>query len=372
MYITDLKLKNFRNYGNQILSFSEERNIIFGRNAQGKTNVLEAIFLCSTGRSHRTYRDFEMISASKDALKVELILNKKILGVVKIEIEIGFNGKKGVKINEIPIRKIGELMGHLNVVIFSPEDVGLVKGEPQNRRRFLDMFISQIKPSYFFNVQQYNKALRQRNALLKQIKERTELLDTLEAWNVALAKNGARIMNDRRYFINELGKSAKDNYIRLAGNTEELCVSYIPMVKISEDDAIDKIELKFLQGLEKSLENDIARLSTQLGPHRDDFLLVNNEKELKTYGSQGQQRSCSLALKMAQVDVMEVETGDIPILLLDDVMSELDRERRQNLSKNMKKAQTFITCTDSELFDNEDGVKSRFFQIEAGQSVNIL
>jgi len=197
MYIEDLYLKNFRNYDSLDVSFSGEYNVIYGANAQGKTNILEAVFLCATGRSHRTYRDSEMIRHAQDALKVALSVEKKNRGKIKIEVDINSAGKKSVRINELPIKRMGDLMGYLNVVIFTPEDVRITKEEPQVRRRVLDMFISQIKPAYFFNLQQYIKVLRQRNALLRQIKDNEKLLGTLDAWNEALVAPGVRIMKER-------------------------------------------------------------------------------------------------------------------------------------------------------------------------------
>ena len=376
MYITDLTLKNFRNYGNQDISFDGAYNVIYGRNAQGKTNILEAVFLCSTGRSHRTNKDIEMINCpttpvplskcDKNTLRVELTLNKKNRENIRIEVEINANGKKGVKINGIPIKRIGEMMGYLNVVIFSPEDVVLAKEEPQCRRRFLDMFISQVRPSYFFCLQQYNKGLRQRNALLKQAREDPKLLDTLDAWNAPIVQNGARIMAERRRYIDELGGYAEKNHSLLTSGAEVLNLHYCPSVKISGEDGQQGIEKKFKICLQNSKEIELVRHSTQFGPHRDDMSLRVNGNDLKKYGSQGQHRTAALALKMAQVDVMEAETGDTPVLLLDDVMSELDKGRRTGLSKNMKKTQTIATCTDSDVFEQGKEMNARLFMVESG------
>ena len=373
MIIRSLKLMNFRNYQKLDLLFSKDFNIIFGENAQGKTNILEAIFLCSTGRSHRTSKDTELVQFSKDAAKVELVLLKEGFGDVKIEIEILSSGKKGIKVNEIPLRKMGDVMGHLNSVIFSPEDLRIIKDEPQIRRRFLDMFISQIKPAYYFDLQQYIRAMHQRNSLLKQIREDRRLMNTVEAWNIQLAYFGIRVIKERNYFIERIGHYTEKNHGLITTDKESLKIKYQPSVRLTEDDWRDpgSMENRFLKCLEDSMESDIMRASTSFGPHRDDIGIHLNQKNIRLYGSQGQQRTAALSMKMAQVDVMKEETGEIPVLLLDDVMSELDRERQENLSENMKSAQTFLTGTEKYSFNvvNEDHAEvynRKYFYVNNG------
>jgi len=366
LYVSELCLKNFRNYSSAKIRFSSAVNIIYGNNAQGKTNLLEAIYLCSTGRSHRTYKDSEIIGFNAEVLKVTLKLCKKNRGEIKIETEINSAGKKGVCINGSPIKKIGEMLGYLNVVMFSPEDIRFVREEPQMRRRFLDIFISQIRPSYFFNVQQYIKILRQRNALLRQIRENAKLSEMLDAWNTSLSSIGARIMKERQLILKSLDEYAKENHRKLTKRGEILRLAYLPSVKAGDAEDTNSIEQCFLQALRKSTDNDLTRLYTQYGPHRDDISMHINGKDLKMYGSQGQQRTCALALKLAQVDVMEEECGDTPILLLDDVMSELDSGRRENLISDMKKAQTFLTGTDREILCNISSQKATFFHVDSG------
>jgi DNA replication and repair protein RecF len=349
MIIKTLRLRNFRNYGLQYMEFNELYNILYGENAQGKTNVLEAIFLCSTGRSHRTQKDAEMVRFGEESAVVTLEMERKNSGVFKIEIEIRRTGRKSIHVNGIPQRRAGDLLGRLNCAIFSPEDLAIIKEEPQLRRRFLDMFVSQIKPSYYFNLQRYLSALRQRNALLRQSRENHRILETVGAWDMQLAESGSKIMRERIYFIDQISRSAQENHSRITDGREELSVKYAPSIKIDDDikhGAEEHIYKLFLRALEQGLQTDIARMATQCGPHKDDIACGVDGRSLRLFGSQGQQRTAALALKMAQVDVMAVETGDIPVLLLDDVMSELDGSRRDNLSVNMKSSQTFITGTE--------------------------
>ena len=345
MYVKKLQLRNFRNYESQDVEFSEKLNVLYGENAQGKTNILEAVFLCSTGRSHRTQKDAEMIRFGENAAVVGLTLERKPYGEFRIEIELQRTGRKSIMINGVPQKRAGDLLGRLNCVIFSPEDLAVIQDEPQVRRRFLDMFISQIKPAYYFNLQRYINILRQRNTLLRQSRDNPRLLDTIAAWDIPLAETGAKVMRERRFFIERTGEYAKINHSAITGGREELAVSYDPSLKEKEKEE-DIIKNAFLKTLERSLDADLARMTTWYGPHKDDIAIMLDGKNIRLFGSQGQQRTAALALKMAQVDVMAAETGDIPVLLLDDVMSELDRGRQANLSLNMKNAQTFMTGTE--------------------------
>jgi DNA replication and repair protein RecF len=398
MTVKSLRLRNFRNYGQQYVEFSDMVNIICGDNAQGKTNILEAVFLCSTGRSHRTQKDSELIKFGEDAAKIEIEFERKNYGVFRIEIEILRSGGKSIAVNGVPLRRAGDLLGRLNSVIFSPEDLAIIKSEPQVRRRFLDMFISQIKPAYYFNLHSYLSALRQRNTLLRQAREKPGLLDTIGAWDAQLADYGSKVIWERQYFIRLICEYAKINHAMITGGTEDLTVTYGPSLKtgdfeIPPDPTGDFSETSgdffgrvgvfsglsfggdrpgeeknlrdaFAGVLERCLQNDIMRASTQYGPHKDDISCSVGGKNIRLYGSQGQQRTAALSLKMAQVDVMVRETGDNPVLLLDDVMSELDRGRQDNISQNMKNAQLFLTGTD---INAPAGADSRFFRVESGR-----
>ena len=350
MIVKNIQLHNFRNYPQLDIDFSDKMNILYGENAQGKTNILEAVFLCSTGRSHRTQKDAEMVMFGEESASVALELERRNYGTFIIEIEILRTGRKSIKINGVPQKRAGDLLGRLNCAIFSPEDLAIIKNEPQQRRRFLDMLISQIKPSYYFNLHSYLGALRQRNTLLRQLRENRSLLGTVGAWDAQLAEFGSKVMRERHHFVNEIGISAKGNHYRITGGGEDLDVAYEPSLKYGESGSPQPsepgIKEAFARALEQGLQSDIARMSTQCGPHKDDISCAIGGRSLRLYGSQGQQRTAALALKMSQVDVMAHETGDTPVLLLDDVMSELDQGRRGNLSANMKSAQVFVTGTD--------------------------
>ena len=362
MIVKKLRLRNFRNYGLQEIDFSDNLNMLYGENAQGKTNILEAIFLCSTGRSHRTQKDAELIKFGEGAALVELELGRKDYGDFVIEIEIQRSGRKSIRINGTPQRRAGDLLGLLNCVIFSPEDLSIIKDEPQQRRRFLDMFVSQIKPAYYFNLHRYLGILRQRNALLRQVREEPRLLDTLGAWNEPLAEAGAAVMREREYFVRMIGGYAGAGHTMIAGGGEELHVVYEPSVRFSGE---SDVKNDFLRALEAGLQGDLARMSTGCGPHKDDISCAIGGRSLRLYGSQGQQRTAALALKMAQTDAMAEVTGDSPVLLLDDVMSELDQGRRRNLSNNMKNAQTFMTGTERGLAGIID-CGAKFFYVSGG------
>ena len=381
MFVKCLKLMNFRNYNQLSLTFSDQYNVLYGENAQGKTNILEAVFLCATGRSHRTSKDTEMIQFSAEKASVELVLFKPDFGEIKIEIELGASGRKKVKLNEVQLKRMGDIMGHLNCVIFSPEDLNIIKDEPQQRRRFLDMFISQIRPAYFFDLQQYIGTMRHRNVLLKQIREernrgtyQSPNLSTLDVWDEQLSLLGARIMETRKNYINKLAYYTEKNHCEITASKEVSIAKYLPSVKITEEEFTGGrqiIQDCFLRGLKGGREADISRTSTSVGSHRDDLCFFIDGKNVKLYGSQGQQRTTALALKMAQVDVMKEETGDMPVLLLDDVMSELDRERQDNLILNMKKTQTILTGTEQFLAEGRgekeyDKAAHKFYRITRG------
>jgi DNA replication and repair protein RecF len=385
MRIKTLRLEDFRSYGRQEIEFPGALNILYGENAQGKTNVLEAIFLCSTGRSHRTQKDAEMVRFGEPAAVVEVGFERRNLGDVTVEVTIQRTGRKGIRVNGVPLRRAGDLLGMLNCVIFSPEDLSIIKDEPQVRRRFLDMFISQIKPVYYFNLHRYNQVLRQRNALLRQARENRSMLETIGAWDEPLAELGAQIMRERLQYVEKLGEYTKKNHTLITGGRETVRASYAPSVKATVTAVAESSDTNssawdaggiqsalrdaFLTELGRSLETDVSRMSTQYGPHKDDIVFSLDGKNTRLYGSQGQQRTAALALKMAQVDVMTDETGDVPILLLDDVMSELDRGRRDNLSSHMKGAQTFMTGTVLDDFSRVGSPESANYYLVGGGRV---
>ncbi len=363
MQIKKLKLRDFRNYKSLNIEFAEAFNIIYGNNAQGKTNIIEAIFLCASGRSHRTSKDAELLKNDAAGFEIKLSYEKE---GVREEIEIAFTNeeRKRIKINEIPVRKIGDLMGHLNAVIFSPEDLLLIKQGPAERRRFADITLSQLRPSYFYDLQQYAKILYQRNTLLKNITVKRELESTLDVWDSHLVKTGARIITARSSFVNRLNALAKSRHDKLTNHEENLTLRYSPSIAYDEDKSGELANI-FQKMLEKNRSREIQKGTTLFGPHRDDIDIVLNGESTKIFGSQGQQRTSVLSMKLAEIDLMKEESGEFPVLLLDDVLSELDDRRKEYLLDSINGMQTFITCTERRFFQrNTDG--AAFFYVEGG------
>lgn len=368
MQINNLKLRNFRNYNSLNIEFKEAFNIIYGNNAQGKTNIIEAIFLCASGRSHRTSKDNELLKYGLDSFVIKLLLDKKN---IKEEIEITYNSevRKRIRINEIPVKKIGDLMGHLNAVIFSPEDLLLIKQGPAERRRFADITLSQLRPSYFYDLQQYAKILYQRNTLLKSITFKKELEDTLDVWDRHLVKTGTRIMKARSNFVIKLDTLAKLRHYKLTNNEENLSLKYNPSFEYNIGSHDMDMEDNFTKVLARNRGREIQKGTTIIGPHRDDIDIILNGESTKIYGSQGQQRTSVLSMKLAEIDLMKEESGDYPVLLLDDVLSELDDRRKEYLLESINGVQTFITCTDRRFFQRSTEA-TEFFYVEGGNIVN--
>lgn len=364
MYIKNLKLRYFRNYEELSLEFDESYNIIYGNNAQGKTNIIEAIFLCATGRSHRTTKDLEMVKSGNNGYYIKLDL-KKDPNDLSIEMIFEKNERKKIKINEIPLKKVGNLMGNLKAVIFSPEDLFIIKEGPSERRRFLDMTLSQIRPSYFYDLQQYAKIILQRNILLKELINKKSLIDTLEVWNNHLIKTGSRIIRSRNEFIEKLNTYAKVRHSQLTNGMEDLLIKYDPSFKINDIKDLKDIELSYKKTIDAAIDREILKTTTLYGPHRDDYDIILNNASTKIYGSQGQQRTSVLAIKLAEIDIMMEDTGEYPVLLLDDVLSELDNKRQKYLFENIGNIQTFITCTDNAFFNRYD-IRARYYNVVNG------
>lgn len=360
MYVESIKLINFRNYMNLDINLNKKLNIFLGPNAQGKTNLLESVYISSSGKSYRTSRDRELININKNVGYIGLKVIKDEF-VKYIEIKFEKDKNKKIRVNKIEIDKLSELIGQINVVIFSPEDLNLVKGGPSERRTFLDLEISQIRPKYKYNLNKYNKILFQRNNLLKKIRYNKNDLSMIDIWNSQLIDVGVDIILARINFVDKLSAISKDIHKQLTTSGEHLSVTYSPSFKINNKDK-EEIKQKFKTALESSLDNDIEKGSTSLGPHKDDIEILINDMSCRIFGSQGQQRTAALSLKLAEVDLIKQEIGEYPILLLDDVLSELDIDRRRSLINTFKEVQTIITSTDDidiEGLDNKD--KSVFF-----------
>ncbi len=366
MIVKSLELKDFRNHEHSKILFSDQFNIIYGSNGQGKTNILEAIYLCASGRSHRTSKDIELIRFGTNSYKINTFI--KTSGLDKdIEISYFSDQKKQIKINEIPLLKMGALMGNLYAVLFSPEDLFIVKQGPQERRRFVDITLSQIKPAYFYDLQLMSKILKQRNTLLKSINNKSSLIETLDIWNIKLAEVAASIFIARNNFAKALSALAQKQHDYLTLQKELISFNYSCTIEINENTKKSDLIDNYVKALEKYLSRDLALGYTSIGPHRDDYDILINQKSLKTYGSQGQQRSAVLSLKIAEIELIHNETGEYPILLLDDVMSELDDNRQKYLMNSIKKVQTFITCTSDVSFRKSLGALCSYYKVENGQ-----
>lgn len=351
MKITNIKIKNFRNYEDLNLNIDKNVNIFLGKNAQGKTNLLETIFFCGVGRSFRTTKDKDVIKWDKESAKISLSIQKKYRNE-KIEIIFSNKNKKTVIIDGISIRRIGDLLGELPVVFFSPDELKLIKESPEERRRFMNIDISQTNKKYFYLLSRYEKVLANRNKLLKETKDFEVLKNTIDIWDNVIVDVAEKIIIEREKFIEEIAPFAEKAHSYISNGKENLKVVYKGFQKGKNETYKESL----LKALQKNLEKDFKLGYTSIGPHRDDIDIFLNDIEVKTFGSQGQQRTVSLSLKLAELETIKERTGDYPILLLDDVFSELDKERRERLIKFTTRTQTFITCTDFE-------TKNKYFQI---------
>ena len=354
MYIKELKIKNFRSYENEKISFSEGTNIIYGGNAQGKTNILEAILVFCSGRSHRRATDADMITYGKDfsIIEIEFCDEKR---VYKGKMKISPNAKKSVTINEAPLTKISQISNYINAVMFSPEDLSIIKEGPGERRRFIDMAISQIKPNYYENLRRYNEVLKQKNAVLKgpdPLRDET----MLDVFDRQLCKYGTEVMKYRERFVKMLSDKSSEIQNKISCGKESLEIEYKNSAGIET----------FGEELSKNRKNDIYSRSSGIGPQRDDLVFFINGKDARKYGSQGQQRTIALSLKLAEIQIVRKLIDEDPILLLDDVLSELDAERQKFLLNEIENVQLFVTATEinGELLKKTD--KGKIFTVNNG------
>ena len=340
MWINNIKLNNFRNYNNKEIKLHENINVFFGENAQGKTNIIESIFLCSIGKSFRTNKEKELIKFNEEKTLVEINYEKSDrTGNIKIEI----GEKKQVYLNGIKIKKLSELLGNINIVIFTPDDINILKGGPQNRRKFLDIMISQLRPNYMHILSLYNNTLEQRNNYLKQIKTEKKDENLLDIWDEKLIDYGIKIYEYRKEFLEKIKNKIKNIHKDITNGREDIEIKYI-------SDAITR--QTFINELKSRRKLDIIKGFTTKGVHRDDFIIYINKKQVGTFGSQGQNRTAMLSLKLSELQVIYDDIGEYPILLLDDFMSELDSKRRESFLNNIKDIQVIITCTEKLRLEN--------------------
>ena len=356
MIIKSIELSNFRNYDNLKIIFDKGTNIFYGDNAQGKTNILEAAYLSGTTKSHKGSKDKEMIRFGETDSHIRTIVMKNEKDY-QIDMHLKQNRTKGIAVNKVPIKRAGELFGILNMVFFSPEDLNIIKDGPSARRRFLDSELCQLDKIYLSDLSKYNKILLSRNKLLKDMVYKPELKDTLPIWDMQLVNTGKKIIRRRKQFIDELNELVYKIHYRISGEKEELNIKYEPCIE----------DIFFEDELNRNKEKDIKLCQTSVGPHRDDIAFSIKGVDLRKYGSQGQQRTSALSLKLAEIELVKNEIHDTPILLLDDVLSELDSNRQNYLLNNIHDIQTLITCTGLDEF-----VKNRFqinkvFQVVKGE-----
>ena len=348
MYINKIKLQNFRNYKNQEIELNKNLNVFYGNNAQGKTNILEAIFLCAFGKSFRTNKEKELICLEEEVLNTEINYQKSDR---EGKIRIAISNKKQIEVNGVKIKKLSELLGNINIVIFTPDDIQILKNGPSERRRFLDMMIGQLRPNYVYNLNNYLKTLEQRNNYLRQIKEEEKPEEMLEIWDEKLAEYAVNICKYRTEFIQKIKNKIVEIHSKITN--EKIDIEYITECLNKEN---------YLNLLKQRRKLDIIKGFTTKGIHRDDFKVYINDKEIEIYGSQGQHRTAVLSLKLAELYVIYDEIGEYPILLLDDFMSELDESRRKSLIENINDTQVIITCTDK--MELKSG---KIFYIESGK-----
>ena len=355
MIIKSLELSDFRNYETLSISFDKGTNILFGDNAQGKTNILEAIYVSATTKSHKGSKDKEIINFNKEEAHIRTYLEKEDVEY-RVDMHLRKNKSKGIAIDGQKIKKAADLLGLLNVVFFSPEDLSIIKNGPAERRRFADMELCQLDSFYLYNLNNYNKIINQRNKLLKDMYFNQNLKETLNIWDSQLVSYGSKIIEKREAFAKQLCEIIGDIHKKLSGGKEELIVNYEPDVKV------DDFELKMKENQEK----DIRFKLTSTGPHRDDFSFLVNGIDIRKYGSQGQQRTAALSLKLSEIELVKKITKDTPLLLLDDVLSELDSNRQNYLLNSIGDIQTIITCTGLDEFINNRFEITRVYNITNG------
>ncbi|WP_302631062.1 DNA replication/repair protein RecF [uncultured Clostridium sp.] len=361
MFIKRLQMLNYRNYNALDIELCPNVNVFMGDNAQGKTNILEAIYYCAFAKSHRTSKDKELINWNGEHAFISVDVGRERLDK-RIDISILKDGKKSIRINKIKIKKIGELFGNFNVVMFSPEDLRIIKDSPGVRRKFIDMELCQLNPKYYYNLVQYNKVLNERNILLRNRNTSSEML---EIYDMQLVEFGYNIIRDRIKYIESLNKYAEKIHSDITSGKEKINFKYISTIK-----DLENIKENFYTLLKKNRSKDCDRGITSIGPHRDDFFVYINDIDTKSYGSQGQQRTAVLTMKFSSLEIIKELTGEFPVLLLDDVLSELDFNRKKYILSTIGQIQTVITCTGIEdLYEYLDE-KAKVFKVKNGEIVN--
>nr|WP_207723067.1 DNA replication/repair protein RecF [Lachnospira hominis] len=352
-----MKLQNYRNYEYLNMNFDEKINIIYGDNAQGKTNILESMYVCATSKSHRGSKDREIIRFDNDESHIKVNVKKNDMNY-RIDMHLKKNKPKGIAVNGIPIKRAVELFGILNIVFFSPEDLNIIKNGPSERRRFIDMELSQLDKIYLDCLINYNKVVNQRNSLLKEyaFSGREDIISSLDIWDMQLVKYGNDVIKSREKFVKEINDLVKSIHTKLSGDREQLEIIYEPCVK----------EQDFESELVRVRDRDLKFKCTNIGPHKDDMCFLINGMDVRKYGSQGQQRTAALSLKLAEIELVKQIIHDTPVLFLDDVLSELDSRRQNFLLDSIGNIQTMITCTGLDEFINNRFSINKIFKVVNG------
>ena len=339
------------------MDFDEKINIIYGDNAQGKTNILESMYVCATSKSHRGSKDREIIRFDNDESHIKVNVKKNDMNY-RIDMHLKKNKPKGIAVNGIPIKRAVELFGILNIVFFSPEDLNIIKNGPSERRRFIDMELSQLDKIYLDCLINYNKVVNQRNSLLKEyaFSGREDIISSLDIWDMQLVKYGNDVIKSREKFVKEINDLVKSIHTKLSGDREQLEIIYEPCVK----------EQDFESELVRVRDRDLKFKCTNIGPHKDDMCFLINGMDVRKYGSQGQQRTAALSLKLAEIELVKQIIHDTPVLFLDDVLSELDSRRQNFLLDSIGNIQTMITCTGLDEFINNRFSINKIFKVVNG------
>ena len=360
MYIKDIELHNFRNYRDLELAFHPSVNLILGNNAQGKTNLLESIYITSMGKSFRTSKDQEMILFGEEFGRVKVNAQKDYYDT-SVELILSKDSKKSAKVDGVKIKKSSQLLENIYIVIFSPEDLRIVKDEPEKRRKFIDRELCQLRPKYYEDLSNYKKVLLQRNAYLKEYEVDPSILDL---WDMQLAKYGASIMMMRGDFVKKLDKISRGIHGAITNGKESLELKYVPNVPLAG--SLGELEESYYKAIRGAFDNDLRQRTTTKGPHKDDLEFYIDGISVRSFGSQGQQRTSALSIKLAELSLIKEETGEEAILLLDDVMSELDLERQEFLVKSLSDIQMFITTTEIPDKLKETLPEGKTFYVTAG------
>lgn len=358
MIIKSIELADYRNYDLLNLQFDKGTNILYGDNAQGKTNILEAIYVAATTKSHKGSKDREIVNFEKEEAHIRTYIEKDGIEI-KLDMHLRKNKSKGIAIDGLKLKKAADLLGICNVVFFSPEDLGIIKNGPSERRRFVDMELCQLDNFYLYNLNHYNKIVNQRNKLLKDMYMNPDLKETLNIWDSQLVSFGSKIIERRGLFIDQLNEIINGIHKKLSGNKEDLIIKYEADVEIDE----------FENKLKMNQVRDMKSKMTSVGPHRDDFSFIIGNVDIRRFGSQGQQRTVALSLKLSEIEIVKKITKDTPILLLDDVLSELDSNRQNYLLNSIGDIQTIITCTGLEEFVNNRFQLNKVFKVEDGKVI---